>query len=347
MKKRVVVNVFPLLTLLLNTSFADKYVAEFLEVGASAVIEGVGGSCSSADTDISAIFWNPSVVSGSLSDQIYLMHASLFDNLYRLEAASYRMVLCGWGWGAGFLNMATGSMLVGGTFFDYGSDGIPGTSDVGEANGVWDPGEPYGGGSVPGSENDYALWVAGGMNMSTNFVLGGALKILYQGISSHRAFGLGLDIGIRYRESNWGLVFSANDVIGTRLFWSTGLRENKLPSIRLGGYYVVDISALQSLVRLCGESECRFEGKTEDALASIPPMTLSPHAGIVWTIAEKLHIRAGLNGKYFTAGVGIEILQFRIDYAYSMTESEPSHRVGLAFTFKPSKPRLPPDVQMP
>lgn len=341
MKKRVY-TIFLFLILPSNACLAEKYVAEFLDIGPSSAIEGAGGTHSSANGDISAIFWNPAVVSGSRSDQIYLMHASLLDNLYRLEALSYRMVFCGWGVGIGFLNMATGDISTGGSFFDYGGDGIPGTGDTGEGNGRWDPGEPYGGNSVPGSENDYALWIAVGINVSPNFIWGGSIKTLYQSISSHNAFGVGADIGLRYYEQNWGLVFSASDIIGTRLFWNTGLKENKLPSARLGGYYIVGFPTLQSSIKLCCEGEFRFEGKIENTLISIEPMTINQHIGIAWTIAEKLHIRAGLDRENFTAGAGFEISQVRIDYAYSMAESEPSHRIGLTFTFKP---KLPPDVQ--
>ena len=330
-------------------AYAGKYVAEFLEVGTGVRAAGLGGAYTAAGDDASAFWWNPASVAWNNIPQIYMMHSAMYDNMYQLDALAYKDKLWGTYIAASVMRMGTDQIPFTREdgFYDYGPDGIPGTGDEGEGNGVWDPGEPVDASAVDmRSEGDYALIGGAAFPVSRKIAWGLAGKIVYQNIGGYTNYGFGADIGIRFVPSrNLTLGLSVLDVTGTHLNWSTGYSESKLPSLRAGAAYKISLNRKNTMSLLStGDLEIRFEGASKSSLISIDPITIDPHLGLEFSLWEHFFPRIGLDRDQFTAGAGLRISRFSVDYAFVMSSIDYVHRVSLTIDFNP---RLPPCVQKP
>ena len=329
-----------------SSLFAGKYVAEFLEIGVGVRAAGLGGAYVAAGDDASAFWWNPASQAGKITPQLYAMHSALYSNLYQLDALAYRDKL--WGHYVAISLMRLGTDQIPFTredgFYDYGPDGVPGTGDPGEGNGVWDPGEPVDASAVAmRSEGDYALLAGVSIPVSRNFAWGVGVKFLHQDIGGYTNFGFGADIGFKYSpgpDLTFGL--SVLDVTGTHLQWSTGFRESKVPSLRAGSAYRVPLWKDRVNLLATGDLEVRFEGANSSALFSINPISFDPHLGVEISAWDHFFARLGLDRTDFCAGAGLKIYKFGVDYAFVASSVSYVHRVSLTVDFNP---RLPPGVQ--
>ncbi len=330
-------------------SFGGKYVAEFLEVGIGVRASGMGGSYVAAGDDASAFWWNPASVAWDNTPQLYMMHAAMYGNMYQLDALAYKDKLFGAYLALSFMRLGTDQIPFTREdgFYDYGPDGVPGTGDEGEGNGVWDPGEPVDASAVDmRSEGDYVLTAGVAFPVTKSIAWGIAGKILHQNIGGYTNFGFGADIGVRYKPSPRLVVgLSVLDVTGTHLTWSTGFSESKLPSLRGGAAYTFPLNRKETAsLLLSGDIEMRFEGASEAAMISIDPISIDTHLGLELSLWEHFFPRIGIDRDEFTAGAGLKISRFHIDYAFVMSSIDYVHRVSLAIDFNP---RLPPSVQHP
>ena len=63
-------------------------------------------------------------------------------------------------------------------------------------------------------------------------------------------------------------------------------------------------------------------------------MTFEFHPGIEYWLERKLALRAGLEARNFSAGAGVRIRKFGLDYAYlDHRDLDSSHRVSGSYTF--------------
>jgi len=334
------------LSILLVPIYGGKYVAEFLEIGVGVRAAGMGGAYSAAGDDASAFWWNPAAPAGNIIPQVYLMHSALYGNMYELDAIAYRDKLMGTYLAGSLFRLATDDIPFTRSdgFYDYGPDGIPGTGDVGEGNGAWDPGEPVDATAIDmKSEGDYALLIGVALPISEKLSWGISGKFLHQNIGGYTNFGIGADLGIRYKLSDkFELGLTILDVTGTHLNWSTGFSESKLPSLRIGSAYELPI--YEEKISMLGalDLEMRFEGVSESAVISVNPISIDPHIGIEFSMWKHFFPRLGLDRKDFTAGAGLKISRFQLDYAFVAASIDLVHRVSLTIDFNP---RLPPGIQ--
>ncbi len=340
--------IFPFVLLLFLPAFGGKYVAEFLEVGTGVRAAGLGGAYCAFGTDASAVWWNPAAVAWQDAPQIYAMHSALYGNIYQLDAIAYRDKFRGVRFCASAMRLGTDQIPFtrDDGFYDYGTDGVPGTGDEGEGNGVWDPGEPVDASAIQmRSEGDYVLVLSAATPLSKRLAWGASAKFLHQRIGDYTNFGFGADVGIRYRLSErlfCGL--SVLDVTGTHISWSTGFSESKLPSVRVGASYALPLRERAVELAVTSELELRFEGGSKDALISVDPVTLYPHLGVEARFWEHFFARVGVDRRDFCAGAGIKISRFTLDYAFVASSIDQVHRVALTVDFNP---RLPPGIQKP
>ncbi len=346
MNKRTIFLAFVLTAF--SAVYGGKYVAEFLEIGTGVRAAGMGGAYVAIGDDAPAIWWNPASQAGKITPQIYLMHSALYASLYQLDAVAYRDKIFGQYVAFSLMRLATDQIPFTREdgFYDYGPDGIPGTGDPGEGNGVWDPGEPVDASAVDlRSEGDYAFMGDISFPLSRNLAWGIAVKFLHQNIGGYTNFGFGADLGIKY-QANPNLKFglSVLDITGTHLFWNTGFRETKLPSLRAGAASTRDLWQGKIFATGTADLEIRFENAGSSALISVPPISIDPHIGVEISAWGHFFARLGVDRRDFTAGAGLKISRFRLDYAFVSSSIDYVHRVSLTVDFNP---RLPPGVQIP
>jgi len=317
------------------SAMATKYAAEFTDLGVGVRPAGMGGTFTMFDSDPQALWWNPAGLVGlSEKFKFYFMHASMFDNLYQLDVGAAGRKFGETYWAVGFFRNATDNIpfIDEDAYFDWGVDGIPGTGDYGEGNNQWDPGEPINPDAVYfRSEGDYLFTIAAGRELFENFRVGASIKHLQTYIGEYSAFGFGADIGAIYRASeNITVGATVRDVFGTHLRWSTGLWEQKLPSLWWGGKYDFDIPYIRGGLALAGEFETRFENY--EAVMNIGDVSLDPHIGAELNLLKHFFLRVGIDRTDFTAGAGLALGFFRVDYAFvDNADLDVTHRIGINF----------------
>jgi len=332
---------------------ATKYAGEFTDLGASVRAAGMGGTFNSFDSDPQLIWYNPAGLVGSPEKlEFYYMHAAMFDNLYQLDVGAASKKLGDSFFGVGFFRNGTDNIPFTNEdgYYDYGPDGVPGTGDPGEGNGVWDPGERIDPDAVTfWSEGDYLFTVAGSRFLTDELSVGISLKHLQSYIGEYSAFGFGADIGARYAiAENAVLAATLRDALGTHIRWSTGLWEQKLPSLWWGGKYDIDLPSIRGGLSLAGEFETHFEDY--DGIVELGQVSIDPHVGAELNLLKHIYLRAGLDRDNLAAGVGLEISFFRVDYAFvNNADLDVTHRIGINFNipevkFRREKPPEPEEI---
>jgi len=336
----------------ITSVFATKYAGEFTDLGVGVRAAGMGGAFTVFDSDLQTLWWNPSGLSGlSERPQIYLMHADMYAGLYKIDAGAIGKRLGETQWAVGFFRNATENLPFTDTtmFYDYGPDRIPGSGDPGEGNGTWDPGEQIRPEAIYyRTEGDYLFTLGAGRNYGEKLRLGVSLKHMQSYIGEYSAFGFGFDIGAQYKyRPNLVLGAAIRDVSGTYIRWSTGTWETKMPSVWWGARYDIPIDAVRGGLSLTGEFETRFENI--DGIAEIGPVSLDPHFGVEFLLLKYVYLRTGIDRKDFSAGAGLRIAFFRVDYAFVTNDNlDNTHRIGVTLEIpKIERPEPVPEPEEP
>ena len=154
------------------------------------------------------------------------------------------------------------------------------------------------------------------------------LKMLRQSIDDKVGSGIGLDVGFISRiglneifsDIHYGdLAFGINvqDLTQTQITWDTDSKhKDRVPyNFKYGISYMQPITAMQSSFTLAFDLNSRYNG--------------SAHLGGEFLYHSMLALRMGLNSGFFTAGAGLYLWKFRIDYAYQGHDLGNSHRISI------------------
>lgn len=305
-----------------------KYAGAFLENGVGARPLGMGGAYTALSEDVTAIYWNPAGLVKVKKIEFHGMHAERFSGIVNWD----------------FIGAATRidqktSLGIG--FFRLGIDGIPLTrlvdpsQELGEViideNGRRIINTPYVYKYVNDSES--ALYLSFARKKSEKFSYGGSVKFLYKAVGENNAWGLGFDIGVMYSPLDslkLGLLFS--DGTSTLLAWNTGRKELIPPHLRIGSAYSFHYSFLQFLPVL--DLRVNFENR-ESSQLSIDLMGIDLHTGMEIRLKKMIAFRLGLDSGLFTAGSGIRVSAFRVDYGFlGHSELGNTHRISLTYFLK-------------
>lgn len=308
-----------------------KYSNEFLSLGVGARAFAMGGTQAAVASDVTAGYWNPAGLMSIESDQqLILMHAVYFSGIANYD------------YGAFSLSLPDSSRLAI-SLIRFSVDDIPDTRFLFDANGTinYDNISFF-------SASDYAGWVsyAKRLNKLGGLDFGANLKVIHRLVGDFsKAWGFGLDIGLRKQINQWSLGLSGRDVFGTFNAWShnpdefrnvflqTGNEvpvstvEVTLPIWVLGVARNFDIS---SDINLLASADLRatFDGKRNTVLRT-EVLSVDPTAG--WEIGyrEMLYLRFGI-GRFqqvetltanldwsaqMSGGIGVILKDFAIDYA--------------------------------
>ena len=147
-----------------------------------------------------------------------------------------------------------------------------------------------------------------------SFPLGVTLKGIHQSLGSVSGWGIGFNLGSKFELFN-GLYLGAVIKMGG-LVWSTGEKENFPVTVTFGAAYYPFSSLVVSL-----DAELQSNHR------------LRLHVGGEYNPIPQVALRAGFNGGSPTAGVGIEVQQFQIDYALMLHKLGISHRISFGMEF--------------
>mgnify|MGYP003348510586 CR=1 FL=1 len=339
---RLSLAVLSLLVVCVSPAAATKYAGEFMKIPVGARAVGMGGAFSAVADDATAAYWNPAGMVLLPYREAFLQHAEQFGGLVNhnfggavwpmhANDKEHRSAFGFSGTWVGVNDIPVTprgwALRPGLDFLDYGVDNDPLTSDPGQGDGKWEPGERLLLSSEDlymASSNDLALGLSYAHQRSRHWAIGGTLKFVRQSlpdtlVGEHvSSFGAGVDVGVLYLATD-AVTFSAvaHDFTTTYLSWSNGTREFVAPSLTTGSafnFYPAPGHALTAALDLAWN----FEDRTYDGEVKLGAVTADVHAGLEYWYRNTLALRTGVSGKDLALGLGVRYRHFGIDYAASL-----------------------------
>ncbi|PKP22184.1 MAG: hypothetical protein CVU05_05015 [Bacteroidetes bacterium HGW-Bacteroidetes-21] len=309
---------------------APKYSNEFLSIGIGARALGMGNASVASVNDVTAGYWNPSLLTNIPSDlQLGAMHAEYFAGIAKYDylGASLKQ---------------SDSAFIGLSVIRFGVDDIPNTLELIDENGNirYDRIKSF-------SVADYAFVFSYARKSKIKGLDYGANAKVIRRVAGDfaSAWGFGLDASATYKYNHWQFAAMARDVTSTFNAWSFQTEELKdvftitgneipensieitLPRFILGAAYQFDIND-----KFSGLAEIDFDATTDgkrNVLIKSNPISIDPHLGFEFSFKKIVYLRGGISniqkasdfdGKTSTTfqpnlGIGIRYKQFGLDYA--------------------------------
>jgi hypothetical protein len=316
-------------------ALATRYAGEFLRIGVGARALGMGSAFVGLADDGTAAFWNPAGLATLPTRQVSAMHAEQFGSIVQYDFLSYAMPLGGTGrprqgLGVSLLRLGvndipdTRGLAIldqnGNGVFDYPEDRLL----VDESRFVFD------------SDNDVALLLSYAREARPGLSLGGSLKVVRQWMGdSLRSNGFGLDLAALWLgPRGWSAGAIVRDASTTRILWNTGTSEFVAPSLRLGGAKASSFRNRRHVVTAALDVQIGFSDERLASQAHLGALTFDFHPGLEYWLERKLALRVGMEARNFSAGAGVRLRKFGLDYAYlDHRDLDSSHRVSGSYSF--------------
>ena len=201
---------------------------------------------------------------------------------------------------------------------DFGLDGIPGSGDIGEGNGILDEGE-----RLDESKLKYFSQRQLGLHLSTawttkNYEIGLALKMLHHALGEFSGTGIGLDLGILMTPwENGRLGFTIRDVTTSWQVWDNGTVERFKPTIISGIAQTYRLSQWPLSITAMGNMIINLNGRSLDDDLNFGDNGGQLLFGLNVVYNHKIVIRLGRNRVgSMTAGMGLSWENMSLDYAF-------------------------------
>lgn len=314
---------------------ATRYAGEFLRIGVGARALGMGSAFMGLSDDGTAAYWNPAGLATLDHREITAMHAEQFGSIVQYDFLSYVMPIGD----PGRARQALGFSLVrlgvdqipdtrglsiidqnGNGKFDYPEDRLV----VDESNFVFD------------SDNDVAFLLSYAREVKPGLSVGGNFKYIRQWLGdSLRSNGFGLDAGALWvGPRGWSAGARLSDATTTRILWNTGTSEFIAPALRVGAAKTRAFASRRHVVTAALDVQVGFSDERLSSQAHLGGVTFEFHPGLEYWIERRLALRAGMEARNFSAGGGIRVRRFGLDYAYlDHRDLDSSHRISASYAF--------------
>ena len=300
---------FVFLLIFMGTTHAQKYSSEFLSIGVGARALGMGGAYVAIADDGSAVYWNPAGLSQLQKREVSFMHASRFSGLVHVNFFN-------------FVFPDKNGNAFGISYFRMGIDDIPKSTKLDQFD------RPIIEGYM--QDTEHALFLSFSHSLAENFFVGGNLKTIRQTVGSNSSMGFGFDFGTLYRFSNsFSVGMNLQDIAGTYVFWDTGHKDVRKPTLKWGFALSSPIPFLAGKATLAVNQNFRFEGKNSENYFSIGEIAGSDFQfGGEIMLLNILALRAGMERENFTGGAGFRLKFIQIDYAFVSYDLGNTHRIS-------------------
>jgi len=300
---------------------ANKYAGEFLTHGVGARALGMGSAFVAVADDVTAGYWNPAGLADIPLGARYaqLMHSETFGDVVNYDTGAFVMNPCGW------------EGAVGVTIVRLAVDDIPFTDfDSNEEQIFYDAAR-----IDWESDAETAMLLTYARNMSDRLRVGGNLKLIWKNVGEYNCYGVGFDVGGKY--DLWDHVtlgLAIQDVTTTFLAWDTKEREQIMPTAKIGAAYSRPMASMDGVLTLAADADVRFENRLLADEYHAGAVTADTHYGVEFVYRDMVGVRAGLAMGQLTAGAGISLAGFTVDYAFGRHEYlDSSHRVSASYAF--------------
>lgn len=312
---------------------AAKYSGEAFSLGVGGRGLALGGAVVAGPFDGTAPYWNPAGMNRLNGRYLTAMHAETFGSLLNHDFVSYVDSRYG--------GPESQSLIRGFGFYVYylGGGGIK-ITQLNEFN------RPY-----VVREESHGDWLfsaalSGRIFSDIDFGLTG--KVIYRDIGTESGLGLTVDAGALYDVNQYARVgLMVTDITtgfirysgNTELLDSAGNvvdrsanTESIYPAVKPG--LTLEYSYLDFTGRAMFSGDIRFEGIKAAAQYWSGPISLDTHYGWELSWREMLFGRAGFDIGRFTAGAGVDIRKFTLDFAYLHHDDlDETFRVSAGYRF--------------
>lgn len=287
---------------------APKYSNDFLSIGVGARALAMSNSNVVSTNDVTSAYWNPVGLLDVESDlQIGAMHAEYFAGIAKYDFG-------------GVAKPLDDSSALGVSLLRFGVDDIPNTINLVGPNGNIDYDN-----ITSFSAVDYAALISYAKQLPIEGLqLGGTAKIVHRTVGDMaKAWGFGLDAGVRYKTGEWRFAALARDITTTFNAWSFDLDERTKEVFRNTGNEIPQQSLEVTLPRLHLGVERNFrlsekfnllteldvdvttDGKRNVMLVG-DPFSGAPHFGFELGYDNFIFLRGGMGGFQRVEGAGDE-----------------------------------------
>jgi hypothetical protein len=333
-----------------------KYSNEFLSIGVGARALGMSGAQVAIVDDVTSGFWNPAGLAAMTDKtQVALMHSEYFAGIAKFDYGAF----------ATRIDERTSAGI---SVVRFGIDDIPDTSELIDANGNinYDRVTSF-------SAADLAVLLSIARKSKTEGLsYGASIKVVNRRIGDFaKAWGFGIDAGVRYQKKSWTLAASAKDVTTTFNAWSFNLSPSQIEAFNATGNVIPVNSSEITMPSLTLGFANKFNlGKKFTVLPTLDLITtfdgmrntvirnsgwsMNPATGLEAGFKNIIFLRGGignfqslqkadLTGREMTyqpnIGLGLRLGPINIDYAFSdigdRSTALYSHIFSLQFNLKP------------
>lgn len=333
-----------------------KYSNEFLSIGVGARALGMSGAQTALSQDVHSGYWNPAGLA-LMADktQVALMHSEYFAGIAKYDYGAL----------ARRIDDRTAAAV---SVIRFGIDDIPDTSELIDASGNinYDRVTSF-------SAADFAFLLSVSRKLKTEGLsVGGNVKVIHRRIGDFaRAWGFGIDAGLRYQKGKWIFAAMARDVSTTFNAWSFSLSEAQkqafnatgnvipvnsneitVPSLSLG--IARDFTLGKRFgITASADMQATFDGM-RNTLVRNSGWSMNPVAGLEANFKQLIFLRGGignfqsvpnvdLTGRDVSyqpnIGLGVKLGPVHVDYAFSdigdRSTALYSHVFSLKFALNP------------
>ncbi|MDE0637811.1 MAG: hypothetical protein OXI43_18390 [Candidatus Poribacteria bacterium] len=345
--------------LIVLSASAENYTGDFLTNGIGARALGLGGAYVSIADDATATYWNPAGIAGvSQKYQVCMMHATRRSGLGAFSYVSgIGKILPQLTLGLSWIRAGIDDIPI---YYDVPAFDPAISADQRKNDPKYRPREEdfTPSGYLNDSENAFVLSLAtrvaisqswwdnfGRDSVPPEFLFGVNMKGIFQNFngagdldeitsvfSTYGSRGYGFDAGVLMRmpdmnalfglEDAGGFAFGVNlqDISQTTLTWNTvpALKESIPANLNIGLAYFTKLLFNRELI-LSYQWQQRYGGQT--------------HLGIEYHLSPPLALRIGYRDTRLTSGVGIQLKQFRLDYALLIGDLINTHFLSVLWAF--------------
>lgn len=300
----------------LSVLFASKYAGEIFSFSPGVKNQAMGNTGLTLHSFNSAGWWNPANLAQSSANAVEVMRSEHFEGLLSQNQISLRL---GNGAAFGINHLAI--------------DKIKLTKLEDEDADLSNDNRPYVWKTV--TNQDFILSGSFARRLNSRFALGLSPKLAYRSLAEHSGYGFGADLGA-FMDLGKGLSAGANlrDFFGTQILWESGEHEIALPNLDLELGCRMNLTKHQIPLLLALRAQAYPEERGEASNFSSSGLSADMHAGMLLQVIPALSLMAGYDVDSFTAGMGLGISNWGLDYAFRSKADEGlgfSQRVSASF----------------
>jgi hypothetical protein len=314
----VLILIFSISKIYPSNTVWSKYGWQIFRQAGDARTIALGSSFSAGGTAIIDALWNPAVALEKDRTVLNYSHQSRFAGMISSDLISFPIKIQNRGLAVTLLHETIGHIPdTRNALLDWGLDGIPGTGDLGEANGILDEGERLNSESV-----DFFRQTQWGLHASHSwdigmFRLGLAVKSLYHILGDNSSTGVGFDLGVAFgpwRSMDFGLTI--HDFTTSWQVWDNGTVERFYPRITSGLIWSYGLSSFPINIGIRLDGVLNTEGRSLSDDFGIGSIGGSLRSGMEIVYDELIALRFGRTEiGVFTTGLGVQAEHLSIHYA--------------------------------